>query len=552
MTKPLDRPKINFWTIIIIAIALIIASPIFCILGSLFSDSSNTLSHLADTVLQDYLTNSFWLMLGVTAGVLSIGTLTAWLVTACRFPCSRIFEWALLLPLSTPAYLLAYAYADMSDYFGFIQVGLRGIFGWESRQDYWFPDVHSLGGAIVMLTLALYPYVYLLARVAFLEQSVCTIEASRSLGCSPWRSFWTIALPLARPSIMAGLALALMETLNDFGTVQYLGIGTFTTGIYRTWFGLGDRVAAAQLAVFLMLFVLVAIVLERFSRRYIRYYQRSIDRQTPPPYRLGWLQGILAWVVCFLPIALGLLLPDGYLLKMAIDNLDKTLTGEFWQLSRNSFILSAIAAVLAVIISLIMAYGQRLQPTLGVQLSVRLASMGYAIPGSAIAVGVLIPIGSFDNNFDLLMRSSLGISTGLLLSGTIATLIFAYIVRFLAVAFGTIESDLDRIALSLDDASRSLGYNPSRTLIKVHVPLLWRGLLTAAMLVFVDVMKELSATIVIRPFNFDTLAVKAYQYASDERLVEASAPAVAIVLVGIIPVILLSLQIAKSHRESRS
>jgi iron(III) transport system permease protein len=548
--KMLERPKFNFWTIIVIVIALIIASPIFCILGSLFSDSGDALKHLANTVLKDYLFNSLWLMLGVAVGVLSIGTVTAWLVTMCRFPCSRIFEWALLLPLSTPAYLLAYTYADMSDYFGFIQVGLRNIFGWSSKQDYWFPDVHSLGGAIVMLTLSLYPYVYLLARVAFLEQSVCTVEASRSLGSSPWHSFFTIALPLARPSIMAGLALALMETLNDFGTVQYLGVSTFTTGVYRTWFGLGNRVAAAQLAVFLMLFVLLSLILERFSRRYARYYQRSGDCKTLPQYKLGWLRGSLAWLVCFLPIVLGLLLPNGYLLKMTIDNLDKTLNSDFWQLSRNSFILSSVAAILAVIISLIVAYGQRLQSNLAMRLSVGLASMGYAIPGSVIAVGVLIPIGSFDNNFDRLMRSYFGISTGLLLSGTIVTLVFAYIVRFLAVAFGTIESNLKQIAPNLDDASRSLGYSPSHTLIKIHIPLLWRSLLTAAILVFVDVMKELSATIVIRPFNFDTLAVKVYQYASDERLIEASAPALAVVLVGIIPVILLSIQIAKSRVDS--
>ncbi len=551
MTKLLDRPKLDFWTIIIAVIALIIASPILCILGSLFSDGGDTLIHLTNTVLKDYLLNSFWLMIGVAAGVLLLGTSTAWLVTMCRFSGSRIFEWALLLPLSTPAYLLAYTYADMSDYFGFIQVNLRNIFGWQNKQDYWFPDIHSLGGAIVMLTLALYPYVYLLARVAFLEQSVCTLEASRSLGCSPWRSFFTIALPLARPSIMTGLALALMETLNDFGTVQYLGVSTFTTGIYRTWFGLGNRVAAAQLAAFLMFFVLLLIILERFSRRSARYYQRSTSQKILPQYRLGWLRGSLAWITCFLPIALGLLLPCGYLLKTTIDNLDKTVNNDFWQLSRNSFILAAIAAILTVIISLLMAYGQRLHSNLRMRLAVGLASMGYAIPGSVIAVGVLIPIGGFDNTLDRLMRSYFGISTGLLLSGTILTLVFAYIVRFLAIAFGTIESNLNQITPSLDDASRSLGYSPSRTLVKIHIPLLWRGLLTAAMLVFVDVMKELSATIVIRPFNFDTLAIKVYQYASDERAIEASAPALAIVLVGIIPVILLSLQIAKSRFDSR-
>jgi iron(III) transport system permease protein len=461
----------------------------------------------------------------------------------CRFPGSSLFEWSLLLPLSTPSYLLAYAYADMLDYFGPVQVGLRNLFGWQNRQDYWFPDLHSLGGAIAMLTLGLYPYVYLLARVAFLEQSVCTIEASRSLGCNPWRSFFTVALPLARPSIMAGLALALMETLNDFGTVQHFGVSTFTTGIYRTWFGLGDRPAAAQLAAVLMLFILCFILLENWSRRQARYYHRSSSAQNQSKYHLGWLRSILALLACLIPVALGLLIPFVYLLNMTLENAEQTLDLNFWHLASNSFTLSAISAVIAIAIATILAYGQRLQPNWGMRLAVRTSSMGYAIPGSVIAVGVLIPVGNFDNALDSWMRSQFGISTGLLLSGTIATLIFAYLVRFLAVAFGTIESSLNQIAPSLDDASRSLGYTPTSTLLKVHVPLMWRGLLTAGILVFVDVMKELSASIVIRPFNFDTLAIRVYQYASDERLVEASAPALAIILVGIIPVILLSLRI---------
>jgi iron(III) transport system permease protein len=396
-----------------------------------------------------------------------------------------------------------------------------------------------------MLTLGLYPYVYLLSRVAFLEVSVCTIEVSRSLGCNPWRSFFTVALPLARPSIVAGLALALMETLNDFGTVQHFGVSTFTTGIYRTWFGLGDRPAASQLAAFLLLFILALILLENWSRRQARYYQRSSSDKTMPKYQLGFVGALLAWIACFLPVALGLLIPVLYLLQMTIQNAEETLDLNFGNLATNSFILAAIGAVIAVAIATILAYGQRLQSNWSMNLAVRTSSMGYAIPGSVIAVGVLIPIGNFDNGFDSWMRSQFGISTGLLLSGTIFTLIFAYIVRFLAVAFGTIESSLNQIAPSLDDASRSLGYTPTLTLWKVHLPLMWRGLLTAGILVFVDVMKELSATIVIRPFNFDTLAIRVYQYASDERLVEASAPALAIIIVGVIPVILLSLRMTK-------
>lgn len=545
--KQLTEINRHAWTLLAIAIAALIATPIIFILSSIFTNSAEVWSHLAATVLGDYVTNSLWLLVGVSCGVLVVGVGTAWLVTMCCFPGSEWFEWSLLLPLSTPSYLLAYTYADMLDYYGPVQLVLRSWFGWESQKDYWFPDIHCLGGAIAMLTLGLYPYVYLLARVAFLEQSVCTIEVSRSLGCNPWRSFFTVALPLARPSIVAGLALALMETLNDFGTVQHFGVSTFTTGIYRTWFGLGDRLAASQLAAFLLLFILALILLENWSRRQARYYQRSSSDQTMPKYQLGFVHALLAWIACFIPVALGLLIPVLYLLQMTVQNAEQTLDLNFWNLATNSFTLAAIGAVIAVAIATILAYGQRLQPNWSMNLAVRTSSMGYAIPGSVIAVGVLIPIGNFDNAFDSWMRSQFGISTGLLLSGTIFTLIFAYIVRFLAVAFGTIESSLNQIAPSLDDASRSLGYTPTQTLWKIHLPLMWRGLLTAGILVFVDVMKELSASIVIRPFNFDTLAIRVYQYASDERLVEASAPALAIIFVGIIPVILLSLRMTRSQ-----
>ncbi|GAB4244764.1 MAG: iron ABC transporter permease [Stanieria sp.] len=544
-SRILTTPQINGWTIAVLVVAIIIAMPIIFVFSSVFTNSEGVWTHLTQTVLKDYILNSLWLMLGVGTGVLVIGVGTAWLVTMCRFWGSNWFEWLLLLPLAAPAYLLAYAYTYMLDYFGPVQTGLRDLFGWTSVQDYWFPNVRSLWGAILMLTLVLYPYVYLLARVAFLEQSVCTLEASRSLGCSPWRSFFTVALPLARPSIMAGLALALMETLNDFGTVEYFGVSTFTTGIYRTWLGMGQRAAAAKLAAFLMIFILILIVLERWSRSQARYYQTASATQQLPKYQLGWLRGSLAWLSCLLPVALGFIVPAGYLLQLTISNFEDTFDNDFWRLTNHSFILAIISAVLATLISLVMAYGQRLQPNLIMRSAVRIGAIGYAIPGSVIAVGTLIPVGQFDNAFDSWMKATFGISTGLLLSGTIATLIFAYLVRFLAVAFGSIESSLNKITPNLDDASRSLGYGATGTLLKVHTPLMWGGLLTSTMLVFVDVMKELPATLVIRPFNFDTLAIRVYQYASDERLVEASAPALAIILVGIIPVIFLSFRIAR-------
>jgi len=542
-----QQPIIQFnpWTILVIVIAVLIATPILFVLSSIFSDSKEVWSHLAATVLPGYLINSCWLMVGVGTGVFILGVGTAWLVTACRFRTSKIFQWALLLPMAAPAYLLAYTYTDLLEYFGPVQTVLRDIFGWTSVRDYWFPNIRSLWGAIAMLVLVLYPYVYLLTRVAFLEQSARTIEASRSLGCGPWRSFFTLALPLARPAIISGIALALMETLSDFGTVEYFGVSTFTTGIYRTWFGRDERVAAAQLAAVLTLFVFALILLERWSRRQSRYYQTGNNYQAPPQYKLTGIRAIGAILACFFPLSLGFLVPGSRLLYLTIEYAEDTLDDKFWELANHSFILAIITAVVAMAIALIMAYGQRLSPTPLMSLGVRIAAMGYAIPGSVIAVGVMIPMGRLDNAIDGWMTSYFGISTGLLLSGTITALIFAYLVRFMAVSFGAVESSLGKIKPSLDDAARSLGHGAASTLVKVHAPLMWGGLLTASMLVFVDVMKELPATLVIRPFNFDTLAIRVYQYASDERLIEASAPALAIVLVGIIPVIFLSLKINK-------
>jgi iron(III) transport system permease protein len=540
----------QFWTLSVVLIALLVSVPILAVVSSVLTDSGQVWQHLVDTVLADYLLTSFWLLLGVGAGVLGIGVGTAWLVTMCQFPGRRGFEWALLLPLAAPAYLLAYTYTSMLDYFGPVQTFLRMVFGWDEVGDYWFPNVRSLPGGIVMLILVLYPYVYLLARVGFLEQSVCTTEASRSLGCNPWKSFFTVALPLARPSIVAGLALALMETLNDFGTVQYFGINAFTTGIYNTWFGMGDRITASQLSTVLMGFIFVLVILEQFSRRQARYYEMTNRYQSAARYRLGVVGIVLAVFACFLPIFLGFIAPSLYLLYLVVNHARETLNNDFLTLSANSLLLAMVSAAIALFIALILAYGERLNPNQLLKSSVRFAAMGYAIPGIVIAVGILIPIGRLDNLLAEWIKGVLGVEIPLLLSGTIAALIFAYIVRFLAVAFGTVESSLGKIRPSLDDASRSLGYGSIATLTQVHIPLMSGGLLTAAMLVFVDVMKELPATLVLRPFNYDTLAVRVYQYASDERLVEAAAPALAIVLVGLIPVIFLSWQISRRAIDS--
>ncbi|MEM9806659.1 MAG: iron ABC transporter permease [Cyanobacteria bacterium P01_D01_bin.56] len=539
--------RINGWTIAVWLIALLVAVPILVVLGSIFSPSEGVFGHLASTVLSQYITHSLILMVGVGIGVLVLGSGTAWLVTMCRFPGGRIFEWALLLPLAAPAYLLAYTYTDWLDYYGPVQLGLRSLFSWESVGDYWFPDVRSIGGAIVMFSLTLYPYVYMLARVAFLEQSTCTLEASRSLGCGPWRSFFRVALPLARPAIMAGLSLALMETLSDFGTVDYFGVPTFTTGIYRTWFGMGAQVAAAQLSAMLMVFIFILIILERWSRRQAKYYQAKNSLQRPQAYNLQGIRAMGSTLACSLPITLGLLLPGGLLAHMTLTNLDETLDNRFLELAQHSLILASLTAGIGVVVALVLGYGERLTKQTTVELGVRLASMGYAVPGAVIAVGILIPVARLDRGLATWVEAATGNNIGLLFSGTIIALIFAYLVRFLAVALGTVESGLSKIRPTIDDAARNLGCSPTKTLVKIHAPLMTSSLLTAIMLVFVDVMKELPATLVMRPFNFDTLAVRVYQYASDERLIEASAPALVILLVGLLPVILLSWRIARER-----
>ncbi|HIK10671.1 MAG TPA: iron ABC transporter permease [Oscillatoriaceae cyanobacterium M33_DOE_052] len=538
------------WQVTIGLIAALVAAPVLFILSNIVAGSGDIWQHLATTVLPLYIQNSLLLTAGVGIGVITIGLTTAWLVTACNFPGSRIFEWLLLLPLAAPAYLLAYVYTDFLDFAGPVQTTLRQLFGWEYGE-YWFPNIRSLGGAVTLMSLTLYPYVYLICRVAFLEQSACALEASRVLGCGPWRSFFTVALPLARPGLAAGTALALMETLNDFGTVQYFGVQTFTTGIYRTWFGMGERTAATQLAACLLLFVLGLILIERWSRRRAAYYQTTTRYDAVPTYQLQGIRLVGAWVACFLPVGLGFLLPAGLLLQMTVSS-GGSWGADSWIYARNSLTLAALTAIIGAVVGVVMAYGLRLHPRGDMRLAARVAALGYAVPGSVIAVGILVPIGQLDNTIDSWMRATFNISTGLLLSGTITALVFAYLVRFLAVSFNTIEASLTKIEPSLDDAARSLGHSSSSTLIKVHLPMMRGGILTAAMLVFVDVMKELPATIVIRPFNFDTLAVRVYNLAADERLAEAAGPALAIVLVGIMPVIVLSLKIARSRRVNLS
>jgi iron(III) transport system permease protein len=559
----LHQLRVSPWSMAVSLLAVLLSLPVLAVVTGVFADAKPIWVHLQATVLGTYVSNSLGLMLGVGLLTMAIGTGTAWLVTLCEFPGRWVLEWMLLLPLAAPAYILAYVYTDLLDYYGPVQTALRGWFHWESAQDYWFPAVRSLPGAIAMLALVLYPYVYLLARSAFLSQSVSTLEASRSLGYGSWQSFWRVALPMARPAIAAGVSLALMETLNDFGTVEYFSVPTFTTGIYRTWFAMGERSAAMQMSALLLLFVVSLVILERWARRQQRYYQSANRYQPLPKYPLRGFRGFLAMLVCTLPVCGGFLIPAGILLQLMAAGGSPTAEtdadfptvavagdGRFWSFASNSLLLASLTALIAVAIAVILAYGQRLDPSQLNRIATQAAVLGYAIPGSVIAVGVMVPLGYFDNAVDAWMRSQFGISTGLLLSGTITALIFAYLVRFLAVSFGPIESSLGNISPNLDDASRSLGYRSAQTLRRIHLPLLRSGLLSAAILVFVDVMKELPATLIVRPFNFDTLAIRVYNLASDERLAEAAQPALTIVLVGLLPVLLLSWQMTRGRQST--
>ena len=509
--------------------------------------TSETWSHLARTVLPEYILNSLWLCLGVGAGVGTLGVTTAWLTAMHDFPGRRFFEWALVLPLAMPAYVMAYVYTDFLQFVGPLQTALRETFGWR-HGDYWFPDIRTLSGAIVMFVCVLYPYVYLLVRTAFLERASGMLEAARTLGMGPWRAFFAVSLPLARPAVVAGVALALMETLADYGTVAYFAVNTFTTGIYRAWFSLGDRVAAAQLAAMLLSFVLLLLMAERVSRGRARYHNTTGRNRPMAGARLRGLAAFLAFVGCLLPLLLGFVLPALLLLKMALTEGDAQFGERFLLLSRNSFVLAGITAGIGVLLALLMAYGARLSKSALATGLNRLVGLGYAVPGAVIAVGVLIPVTRLDNWLAGQWEQWFGSNPGLLLTGGIAALIYAYLVRFLAVALHTVESSLAKITPNMDDAARSLGLGQGATLRRVHVPMLRGSLFTAGLLVFVDVMKELPATLVMRPFNFDTLATQTYTLAADERLAEASTAALAIVAVGLLPLIALSRQISRARK----
>jgi iron(III) transport system permease protein len=516
-----------------LVLALLVSLPILTIFALSLTSEGNIWPHLMATVMPGYIWRTAVLMAGV--GVLTgfIGTLAAWLVAAHEFPLRRVFQWACLLPLAMPLYITSYAYVAFFNYAGPLQTYLRAAFGWATPQDYMFPDIRSLPGAILVFSAVLYPYVFMTAQAGFLRQPPNQLDAARTLGRTYMESFLTVALPQARPAIAVGVSLALMECLNDIAAANFFGVRTLTLGIYTTWLGEGNLGGAAQLATVLLLVVFVVLWLER------HYQQKQISAhkstETSRRRRLHGWQALGACLACALPVAFGFFIPAAILL--ASTQADFLFSPDFASAVWHSLLLAGLASLVIIAAGLVLAYAHRSTRS---QWPLRLATLGYAIPGTVLGIGVLVPLAGFDNWLNRMMEAGHGITTGLLLSGSLAALVFAYTVRFLAIAFGSLEAGLHKVTPSLTAAARTLGRTSFETMREVHLPMLRPAIVSAALLVFVDCMKELPATLILRPFDFETLATLVFNLASLDKLGESAVPALAIVAAGIIPIILLS------------
>lgn len=521
---------------LLLLVALLLTLPVLALAASWLQFDAvarDVLAQMAQTVLPEYALTSLLLCVSVAVGVALVGMGTASAVTLFDFPGRRHFEWALLLPLAMPAYVVAYAYTDFLQFSGPLQTGLREAFGLQGRV---FPEVRNTPGAVWVFTFSLYPYVYLLARTALTERAAQLMEAARLLGAPLSRRIREVALPLARPAVAAGVALALMETLADFGVASYFGIQTFTAGVYKAWLVMDNRLAAAQLATVLLATVALLLWLEHRAQRRLRFAalrgQRAGSAEAQP-VRLCGGRALLAVAVCAVPIVFGFVLPVLFMLRPLFGGWDELPWGMFVQWSKNSIWLAGLSALLATALALALAFAMRVRPGAFTRGVVQLASLGYAVPGAVIVVGLLLPVGWWQ-----VARPDS--SVGYWITATVLGIVWAYLVRFTAVALQSVQSGYARVPSSLDDSARMLGTTGAGLALRVHAPLLRRSMAAALLLVFVDVMKELPATLVLRPFNSDTLAVVAYQLARDERLGEAALPALTLVLVGLLPVVLLS------------
>ncbi|MEO0342322.1 MAG: iron ABC transporter permease [Pseudomonadota bacterium] len=534
----------------VILIAAICLLPMLTAAITAFMGDLETIRDLGRTVLWRYTYTTLLMAAIVGIGTAIIGTGTAWLVTATEFPGRGVLTVTLALPLAFPAYVLGYAYTDFLDHPGAVQTALRAIMGWGPR-DYWFPEIRSVGGASIMLILVLYPYVYLLARAAFLQQSSTAYLAARALGQSPRQAFFRVALPLARPAIAGGVLLSVMETLADFGTVSYFGVQSFATGIYTSFVANNDRGAAAQLALCLLVFALILAVLEHHQRGNARHHNAGQKHEPLGPAHLKGAAKWGAFAFCALPVLLGFVLPVILLLELAIGSEQDLLSKRYRGFVQNSLSLAGIAALITVSAAIALSMIHRLVPSALTTSVKNIARIGYAVPGTVIAVGLFVPFALFDNRLDAFMEARFGIDTGLLITGSIWLLVIAYMVRFLAAALGTYESGLSSLHKHTDEVARSLGAKTQEVVTRVHLPILRPTILTALLIVFVDVMKELPATLMMRPFNWDTLAVQAHRLAADERLEGAAVPSLVILAVGLIPVTLVCRQLGKSLKTVR-
>ena len=534
-----SRQAPDLWTLGALAIAALILAPLAAVAWMALFPTENIWPHLIATVLPTYALNSLALMALVGLGAALVGTGGAWLTVMTDFPGRRIFDWALLAPLAVPAYLGAYALVDLFEYAGPVQVALREAFGWRNAQDYWFPEVRSFRTAVIVLILSLYPYVYLLARAAFREQSVCALEVARSLGLGPWGTFARVALPLARPAIVAGVAIVAMETLNDFGAVDFFAVRTLTTGVFSVWLESANAGGAAQISCVMLAFVLALLALETTARRGRRFHAMSRRYRPIEPRRLTGARGWAAAGLCALPIAFGFLLPVGVLAESALFRPGVWNDPEFWAALGRTVALGLSAAAVAAAAGLFLAFGARRSTRRAPRLIAHATMIGYAAPGAVLAVGVLIPLAALDRTVHYAMVDLFGWGPGLLLTGSAFAVLFAYVVRFNAIAYGAIDGALGRVTPSMDMAARTLGATAGGALRRVHLPIISGSIVTAAMLIFVDAVKELPATLILRPFNFSTLATHVYDAASREQFAEAAPAALAIVAVGLIPVAIL-------------
>ena len=534
-------PRSSGWMLLALAVAMLVLIPVAVTFSAFWGGSGDILSHLAEFVLPELVGNTVWLLLGVGAGVSVLGVSLAWLTAMCEFPGRRLFDWALLLPLALPAYVTAFVAIGLLDFTGPVQTALRDSFGPVS-----LPEIRSRGGVILVMSLALYPYVYLIARNAFATQGAVALEAAQSLGLSRWQGFFRVALPMARPWIAAGLMLAMMETLADFGTVAIFNYDTFTTAIYKAWYSLFSLPAAAQLASILILFVLVAVVVEQRSRARMRY--GTVGRSNASRrIRLSPLQASMAFLYAGSILAIAFVIPVIQLAWWAREIIAEDLDSRYWGFASHSLMLAGIGTLIVMFVSLLLAYAGRQRPGTAMIWTQRLATIGYAFPGAVLAVGLFIPVAWLDNWLIDTGRDWFGFEGYEVLKGTLLVMLLAYLVRFLAVGFGPIDSGLHRITRNVDEAARNLGAGAAGLLTRVHLPMLRASLVTAAAFAFVDIMKEMPITLMTRPFGWDTLAVRVFEMTSEGEWERAALPSLAIVIAGIIPVILLTCRGTRAH-----